>query len=101
MLPNYVFKFHKLIIPFSASKDPEKTQTETDDWNTDWSGMASSKKKVSDRVKNTSDLEPLSTRLSKNLVLRSFYVVKNVSSKSSFKSYMITSISRSAGRRPP
>lgn len=38
-----------IAICFSASKEPEKAQTETDDWNTDWSGMASSKKKVSDR----------------------------------------------------
>uniref|UniRef100_A0A671WYY2 N-terminal kinase-like protein n=1 Tax=Sparus aurata TaxID=8175 RepID=A0A671WYY2_SPAAU len=29
--------------------DPEKTQTEPDDWSTDWSGMASSKKKASDK----------------------------------------------------
>lgn len=33
----------------SPSKDPEKAHTETDEWNTDWSGMASSKKKASDR----------------------------------------------------
>lgn len=34
---------------WGSLEDPEKAQTETDDWNTDWSGMASSKKKSSDR----------------------------------------------------
>lgn len=29
-----------------SAKEPEKAQTEPDDWNTDWSGMSSSKKKV-------------------------------------------------------
>lgn len=30
-------------------EEPEKAQTEPDDWNTDWSGISSSKKKSSDR----------------------------------------------------
>uniref|UniRef100_A0A3Q1GC18 N-terminal kinase-like protein n=1 Tax=Acanthochromis polyacanthus TaxID=80966 RepID=A0A3Q1GC18_9TELE len=34
---------------WGSLEEPEKAQTETDDWNTDWSGMASSKKKASDR----------------------------------------------------
>uniref|UniRef100_A0A7N8X3D1 N-terminal kinase-like protein n=1 Tax=Mastacembelus armatus TaxID=205130 RepID=A0A7N8X3D1_9TELE len=34
------------VIRFDWIKDPEKAHTEADDWNTDWSGMASSKKKV-------------------------------------------------------
>lgn len=31
---------------WGSLEDPEKTQTETDDWNTDWSGMTSTKKKA-------------------------------------------------------
>ncbi|CAK6964574.1 N-terminal kinase-like protein [Scomber scombrus] len=34
---------------WGSLEDTEKAHTETDDWNTDWSGMASSKKKASDR----------------------------------------------------
>ncbi|KAM9357381.1 N-terminal kinase-like protein [Symphorus nematophorus] len=34
---------------WGSLEEPEKTQTEPDDWNSDWSGMASSKKKASDR----------------------------------------------------
>uniref|UniRef100_A0AAQ5Y2K1 N-terminal kinase-like protein n=1 Tax=Amphiprion ocellaris TaxID=80972 RepID=A0AAQ5Y2K1_AMPOC len=34
---------------WGSLEEPEKAQTEPDDWNTDWSGMASSKKKASDR----------------------------------------------------
>nr|XP_046262977.1 N-terminal kinase-like protein [Scatophagus argus] len=34
---------------WGSLEEPEKTHTEPDDWNTDWSGMASSKKKASDR----------------------------------------------------
>ncbi|KAM9849477.1 N-terminal kinase-like protein isoform 2-T2 [Aulostomus maculatus] len=34
---------------WGSLEDPEKAQTEPDDWNTDWSGMASSKKKAGDR----------------------------------------------------
>lgn len=32
---------------WGSLEEPEKTQTETDDWNTDWSGMTSTKKKAS------------------------------------------------------
>ncbi|XP_053180186.1 N-terminal kinase-like protein [Scomber japonicus] len=34
---------------WGSLEDTEKAHTETDDWNTDWSGMASSKKKASDK----------------------------------------------------
>ncbi|XP_070693538.1 N-terminal kinase-like protein [Pempheris klunzingeri] len=34
---------------WGSLEEPEKTHTEPDDWNADWSGMASSKKKASDR----------------------------------------------------
>uniref|UniRef100_A0A668A8C1 N-terminal kinase-like protein n=1 Tax=Myripristis murdjan TaxID=586833 RepID=A0A668A8C1_9TELE len=34
---------------WGSLEDPEKGQTDPDDWNTDWSGMSSSKKKASDR----------------------------------------------------
>ncbi|XP_036932808.1 N-terminal kinase-like protein isoform X1 [Acanthopagrus latus] len=34
---------------WGSLEEPEKTQTEPDDWSTDWSGMASSKKKASDK----------------------------------------------------
>lgn len=34
--------------PF-LTKEPDKAHTGSDDWNTDWSGMASSKKKASDK----------------------------------------------------
>ncbi|GLD70286.1 N-terminal kinase-like protein isoform X2 [Lates japonicus] len=34
---------------WGSLEEPEKDHTEPDDWNTDWSGMASSKKKASDR----------------------------------------------------
>uniref|UniRef100_A0A673AY11 N-terminal kinase-like protein n=1 Tax=Sphaeramia orbicularis TaxID=375764 RepID=A0A673AY11_9TELE len=33
----------------SPLKEPDKTLTEPDDWNSDWSGMTASKKKASDR----------------------------------------------------
>ncbi|XP_032384121.1 N-terminal kinase-like protein isoform X1 [Etheostoma spectabile] len=34
---------------WGSLEEPEKAHTEADDWNTDWSGMASSKKKASDK----------------------------------------------------
>ncbi|CAJ1058716.1 N-terminal kinase-like protein [Xyrichtys novacula] len=34
---------------WGSLEEPDKTQTETEDWNSDWSGMTSSKKKASDR----------------------------------------------------
>ncbi|XP_047441402.1 N-terminal kinase-like protein isoform X2 [Mugil cephalus] len=34
---------------WGSLEEPEKAHTETDDWNTDWSGMSSSKKKASDK----------------------------------------------------
>ncbi|XP_037635694.1 N-terminal kinase-like protein [Sebastes umbrosus] len=34
---------------WGSLEDPEKAHTEPDDWNTDWAGMASSKKKASDK----------------------------------------------------
>ncbi|XP_076015669.1 N-terminal kinase-like protein [Genypterus blacodes] len=34
---------------WGSLEDPEKTRTEPDGWNTDWSGMALSKKKANDR----------------------------------------------------
>uniref|UniRef100_A0A3Q3JMC9 N-terminal kinase-like protein n=1 Tax=Monopterus albus TaxID=43700 RepID=A0A3Q3JMC9_MONAL len=39
---------------WGSLEEPDKAHTETDDWNTDWSGMASSKKKASDRVGRSS-----------------------------------------------
>lgn len=39
---------------WGSLEEPEKAHTETDDWNSDWSGMASSKKKASDRVGRSS-----------------------------------------------
>ncbi|XP_073343018.1 N-terminal kinase-like protein isoform X2 [Pagrus major] len=34
---------------WGSLEEPDKTQTEPDDWSTDWSGMAPSKKKASDK----------------------------------------------------
>ncbi|KAF1384828.1 hypothetical protein PFLUV_G00124200 [Perca fluviatilis] len=34
---------------WGSLEEPEKAHTDPDDWNTDWSGMASSKKKASDK----------------------------------------------------
>ncbi|XP_071783226.1 N-terminal kinase-like protein [Centroberyx gerrardi] len=34
---------------WGSLEDPEKAHTDPDDWNTDWSGMSSSKKKATDR----------------------------------------------------
>ncbi|KAM3612400.1 uncharacterized protein V6R79_008043 [Siganus canaliculatus] len=34
---------------WGSLEEPEKSHTETEDWNTDWAGIASSKKKASDR----------------------------------------------------